>query len=179
MTWFLAAPLASATATHTVHVCVDGWIGHAKTLNQAMRVTDEIYKQIGVQLRWQCSKSAGVRTLHMGFEEGGKGGFRDAALAYALPYEGSTIRIRHDSVHRYPEGQRGGVLGYIMAHEIGHLLQGIERHSEEGLMKARWDDEDRHRIFVRKLPFARLDVDLIHLGLAKSRRAGEFELTKP
>ena len=34
------------------------------------------------------------------------------------------------------------ILASVMAHEIGHMLQGIERHSLAGLMRASWSSED-------------------------------------
>ena len=33
-------------------------------------------------------------------------------------------------------------LGHAMAHEIGHLLLGVNSHSPSGLMRARWDRSD-------------------------------------
>jgi len=35
--------------------------------------------------------------------------------------------------------QEGDLLGYVVAHELGHLLLGKGSHSAEGLMKARWE----------------------------------------
>ena len=32
----------------------------------------------------------------------------------------------------------GFLLGHVLAHEIGHVLQGVARHSATGVMKGRW-----------------------------------------
>lgn len=34
------------------------------------------------------------------------------------------------------------LLGHVLAHEIGHILQGVERHSSAGVMKEKWDYRD-------------------------------------
>jgi hypothetical protein len=34
----------------------------------------------------------------------------------------------------------GALLGLVMAHEVGHLLLGIDYHSETGVMRAHWPD---------------------------------------
>ncbi len=50
--------------------------------------------------------------------------------------------------HRVEELARGRnlsaaeSLGHAMAHEIGHLLLGVQSHSPTGLMRARWDRSD-------------------------------------
>jgi hypothetical protein len=54
-----------------------------------------------------------------------------------------------------------------MVHEITHLLQGVTRHSDTGVMKARWTGTDFGGMRVTPLPFTRQDVELIYSGLAK------------
>lgn len=54
-----------------------------------------------------------------------------------------------------------------MVHEITHVLEGINRHSEEGVMKAIWSAKDYERMRDHPLPFAPVDVDLIREGIAR------------
>ena len=43
--------------------------------------------------------------------------------------------------------QRG--LGHVMAHEMGHVLLGVNSHSAEGLMRAAWEPwDDRVQTFT-------------------------------
>jgi len=35
--------------------------------------------------------------------------------------------------------REGDLLGYVVAHELGHLLLGKNSHSSEGLMRAKWE----------------------------------------
>jgi hypothetical protein len=53
----------------------------------------------------------------------------------------------------------------VLAHEIGHVLQGIERHSETGVMMAKWTSEDYKQMVVKPLAFTEEDVILIHNGM--------------
>jgi hypothetical protein len=94
------------------------------------------------------------------------------ALAYALPYNtsGTRIYVFLDRVARRGNNQPGfmiALLAHVMVHEIGHVLQQIVRHSEDGLMKANWSNQDYQRMERAPLPFAPEDVEFIREGLAK------------
>jgi len=41
---------------------------------------------------------------------------------------------------------RSAILGAMMAHEVGHLLLERAGHSNTGIMRARWEDDDLKRI---------------------------------
>jgi hypothetical protein len=93
------------------------------------------------------------------------------ALAYATPYKesGTCIHVFLDRVlHLGPDPAfSNALLAHVMAHEITHVLEQLDRHSNEGVMKARWSSEDYERMERHPLPFAPEDVDLIRKGLAK------------
>ena len=97
--------------------------------------------------------------------------FSDAALAMAMPYAefGVRIAIFYDRVWPLLRGHhapQASVLGYVLAHEITHVFQGLARHSATGIMRARWTDNDFKQMGVRTLTFTAEDVQLIrqHLG---------------
>jgi len=91
-------------------------------------------------------------------------------LARATPYKesGACIHVFIDRV--LEEGRKRGfsnaLLAHVLAHEITHVLEKIARHSEEGVMKARWSLRDYESMKRHPLPFAPVDVDLIRMGLA-------------
>lgn len=62
--------------------------------------------------------------------------------------------------------RESALLACVLAHEITHVLQGLNRHSPGGLMKARWNEADRAAIFSGRLGFEDADVQLIRRGLA-------------
>ncbi|MGD0136417.1 MAG: hypothetical protein ABSE57_30615 [Bryobacteraceae bacterium] len=96
---------------------------------------------------------------------------RNVALATAMPLADSGVRILvfYDRVkpllvgHHAPEAT---ILGYVLAHEIAHVLQGIVRHSETGIMRASWTDTDFKLMGVRLLMFTPEDAQLIRRRLA-------------
>jgi hypothetical protein len=45
-------------------------------------------------------------------------------------------------------------------------MQGVGRHSESGILKARWSNNDFEEMIFHKLVFTNFDVELIHKGLA-------------
>jgi hypothetical protein len=61
------------------------------------------------------------------------------------------------------------VMAPVLVHEITHVLEGIERHSATGIMKARWNDRDYFEMRQGSLGFAQEDVDLIYAGLKAPR----------
>ena len=47
----------------------------------------------------------------------------------------------------------GDMLGFVIAHEVGHLLLGSTSHSSSGLMQARWDSSALHSALHNTLFF--------------------------
>jgi hypothetical protein len=66
---------------------------------------------------------------------------------------------------------------YVMAHEIAHVLEGVSRHSAEGVMKARWENSDYRQMESGTLSFDSADADLIHAALEK--RAAQAARAEP
>jgi hypothetical protein len=97
--------------------------------------------------------------------------FNDDALAMAMPYTDSGVRIvifynRLDRVLRGHGAPQEAILGYVLAHEIAHVLQGDQRHSKTGIMRAHWTDNDFKQMGIRVLTFTPEDVQVIRQYLA-------------
>jgi hypothetical protein len=88
------------------------------------------------------------------------------ALAYALPFERTRITLFYDRVLKTlgPAGAPS-LLGHVLAHEIVHSLQGVDQHSVNGIMKARWDARDYAGMQLGRLRFTEEDIALVHRGL--------------
>ena len=137
-----------------------------------------IFGEIGVAVYWAKSEApargAACFPIDIQIDRDSPTKLQRDAMAFALPYShgGTQIHVFLDRVlqHR-SQGQDGVVLGYVMAHEIGHVLEGISRHSTEGVMKAHWHNEDFAAMFTCSLAFAATDMELIQTGLSKMREA--------
>jgi hypothetical protein len=69
------------------------------------------------------------------------------------------------------------LLAHVLVHEITHLLEGIDRHSESGVMKAHWSSDDTLEMAWKPLAFTEEDKYLIHRGL--KLRAAELAAVDP
>jgi hypothetical protein len=81
------------------------------------------------------------------------------SLGFAVPLNsgdfGAFAGVFYDRVKRL--SSRGFsepvILGHAIAHELGHLLLGLEAHSEEGIMKAEWHAKELKRAEMATLVF--------------------------
>jgi hypothetical protein len=95
------------------------------------------------------------------------------ALAYVA--EGTKIIVMWDRIHRVAGGGSAlepYILAHALAHEIGHILECSERHSETGVMKARWNAEDLSSMNSKGLEFTDADASLIKGGLIRLKTRG-------
>jgi hypothetical protein len=84
----------------------------------------------------------------------------------AMPYAASGVRIvifydRVEPLLRGHHAPQAKILGYVLAHEIAHVLQGIARHSDTGIMRARWLENDFKQMGIGALTFTGEDIQLI------------------
>lgn len=127
-----------------------------------------IFAQIGIRIQW---RSAGrslppdalvVEMLPQAPPERCPG-----ALACAKPFEGVHIYVFSDRIRAtVPDNMVSPLLAHVLVHEITHILQGVDRHSASGVMKARWDESDFTMMKRKSLPFSPEDLALIERGLA-------------
>ncbi len=147
------------------------------TRDQAENLASSMFASIGVQVDWRCGepRSSFEQALAIQLATNTPKDEKPGALAYAKPYEGVHIVVFWDRI-QFGLAPRG-LLAHVMAHEITHILEGASRHSETGIMKAQWTDEDHRAMLIQPLRFAPVDVDLIHQGLAARNVRSGIELT--
>ena len=94
--------------------------------------------------------------------------FMPGALAFARPYEGVHITVFCDRIQRVAprSDSTAAVLAHVLVHEITHILQQSEEHSDSGVMKATWTGTDYLEMTSHPLRFTPKDIDRIHRGLA-------------
>jgi hypothetical protein len=148
-------------------------------LGRAQWVATRIFASIGVPVKWHIGMERRARdeaamTIEMQLVSGAPETFHPGALAYSMPYgtAGTRIHVFCDRVLGVSSHELGGAyLGHVMAHEITHVLEGISRHSAEGVMKAHWDVNDFYQMVYRPLRFATRDVDLIYEAWERRKQA--------
>jgi hypothetical protein len=166
--WAGASP-----AERQVMVCMAS-TGDIGLENRVKVVSSGIFAGIGVKILWRSPSNCPAEAISITFSNDTPASLLPGALAYAMPYEGTHIVVFYDRMQQKP-GTVSCLLGHVLVHEIAHILQGIHRHSESGIMKAQWNGADYQRMAWKPLPFTDEDVLLIHRGLKAreaSRRSG-------
>jgi hypothetical protein len=139
--------------------------------NHAIFVATRVFRSIGVNLDWRTGAVAAERKscgcdppeiIEVQVDPSASRNLTTGALAYALPTRTSGVRIRviDDRVAEFSTNVPN-LLGYVLAHEIGHVLQGVARHSEEGILKAKWNGTDYNLMRALRLTFNPDDAEMI------------------
>jgi hypothetical protein len=129
---------------------------------QAKAIASDMFAGIGVAMHWKSGRPSPSETEAIAIElvTDTPETYQPGAWAFALPYEGVHIRIFWDRIKADPLARQ--LLAHVMVHEITHILQGVAQHSAEGVMKARWSDQDRRAMARSPLHFPPDDVEMIY-----------------
>ena len=160
-----------------------------RTLELARRQTAAIFGRAGVRWDWQqcrtsddsppsdpgCKQRVGPHLIQLRLHPRNMtreiaGGL--AEYGYAAPVRNGYGIIAGVYVDRAELTAREVgldlhvVLGYLMAHEIGHLLLGVESHSREGVMRAKWTDREMHLARIGALEFTERQAERMQFQAA-------------
>jgi hypothetical protein len=58
-----------------------------------------------------------------------------------------------DELVRKSIANKSAIIGYAMAHEIGHILAHMEQHTSAGIMQANWKEADFRAMTMGQLNF--------------------------
>jgi hypothetical protein len=138
--------------------------------NIAKGRAEKMLSVAGISIKWRSGQpkgTIGANTVIIEMTEHTPKDLLPGALAFAMPYDGTHIRVFYDRVESTVQSDTvPALLAHVLAHEIAHVLQGIDRHSAEGILKARWDARDYQVMQSKPLNFTEEDLNLIRLGLA-------------
>ncbi len=157
---------AAQTKTNHVTVYVQNTAGVPdEVTKQAEVLASSMFASVGVKIDWRSGHpSASGKALAIELTVNTPRAEKPGAMAYSLPYEGTRIVVFWDRMAFVLAPV--AMLAHVMVHEITHILEGISRHSECGIMKAHWTDEDDKAMMIRPLKFAVEDVVLIQRSMA-------------
>lgn len=156
------------------------------SLSSASAMVARLYEKIGVRIEWigvlrkgdRRAKSerreetsrhaiAQITILILTPKMAAKSPVAEGVLGFAAVADQGMGRIcyaifdRVRSVALSIPTDESQVLGFVMAHEIGHLLLPRGSHSTNGLMRDHWDVRDMRRIDLLKLQFSEAQTSLI------------------
>jgi hypothetical protein len=157
----------------SVGVCIERG-AYVAEVDPATMMASRMFGAIGVKIQWHDDRrfcgTPNDQTIAISLSHQTPAERLPGALAYALPYEGVHIEVFYDRIAIAEPDMRTALLAHVLVHEITHILEGVSRHSDRGIMKAHWDADDRAGMLRIPLSFAPQDVVMIHEGL-KTRAA--------
>jgi len=146
-----------------------------ETLGRAKEEAARIFLEVGIRLSWlDCTPTAQGMVDNPRCHHGGanavslmicpeamlpKGRLPPGIFGFALMQPGEPARYARLYYHRLAELADGRtvrlsvLLGAMMAHEIGHLLLGVNSHSHEGIMSIPWDARKLQKVDHGQLGF--------------------------
>jgi len=134
----------------------------------AVYLATKMFATIGIRLDWRSGeppRTSSTRPIGVELATDTPANLLPGALGSALPFEGVHIRVFYDRI-RSDVVPRSVLLAHVLVHEIAHILQKTDQHSESGVMKAVWTHRDRVQMRIEALPFTPQDIALIRVGLA-------------
>ena len=173
----LALSIARGAGVPSIDVWIDDDVSSAKMLELHKTLVSSLFAEIGVQIQWH--------DLEDGQREAGAPGFEIRVVRQALPAASaaalastviatSAITVFEDRVRQRAGQSHPGAAkvlpGYVIAHELAHAIQGISRHSDNGILKADWSNDDCTAMLFEKLKFSDFDALLIRQRAAYGTR---------
>jgi hypothetical protein len=137
-------------------------------LFRAQAAASKMFATAGVKIDWREPRSCPAGAIVITLSESPAASDHPGALAYALPFEGAHIVVFYDRIMKCSDVSPNTLptfLAHVLVHEITHILEGTTRHSDTGVMKARWDHLDFNQMRRTPLSFAPMDLYLIERGM--------------
>ncbi len=139
----------------------------------------EIFAQSWIQVSWtgcirngeatgdsRCTAPRSANEVYVRIvvgEVGRENALDPGALGFAAP-GGSLVTVFYRSAEKLSGPGRaniGQVLGYAVAHEVGHIILGAGAHTTRGLMQARWTKKTATEMLHGLLGFSRQQAELL------------------
>lgn len=164
------------------------------TLKDGEAVASALFSIAHIDLAWTNSRPRGCNFRNTACEEGTSlGGFsvriqphapktlaRDALASARRSLEsGVQIEVYNDRVSAILRGHFAPervVLGYVLAHEIGHALQGNPHHSQIGIMRVRWSNNDFRLMTLGALVFSAGEIEEMRRRIDEMRAAASARI---
>jgi hypothetical protein len=153
-----------------VVACIETGRDSADVVGKAASISYRLFRPAGVKLDlhtgWHSCEAQRGKAILVSLSMHTPKDLLPGAFAHALPYEGVHIEVFYDRMAHTEDDLRPYLLAYVVVHEITHILEGVARHSDSGIMKAHWDSDEYALMRRGQLRFAEEDIKLIHKGLA-------------
>ena len=186
-----AGELREQNSQVTVFV-TDGAAATDSLVVEAERNVTRVFHQAGIELDWvNCGGSADQDARCDGENITGNLVVHIVPRAHTLPPgvfgvsflahdAGAYADVFFDPIERLREVRKeislAEILGYVMAHELGHLLLGSNAHSPDGIMQAHWESEQLRSVTMGQLRFTPAQAAKMRSRIASLQKTAEESL---
>ena len=145
----------------------------APVLNQALLLASEMLIGVGVHVEWDTGshsrKNSSVdRRIVVEMSGGTPWNYFEGALGISRPFDGVHVTVFYDRVEEIGLGSLKPILlAHVLVHELTHMLEGVDRHSNSGIMKAFWGPDEYYEMTSKPLAFTPEDILLIKNGFRR------------
>ena len=156
-----------------VAICNQGGVNES-VLSEAKSEMDLVYSSAGVRIVWQnCDGSPDATWFIIRLRNdnpprsGGAASLDVMGKAFVKDHGGYLADAYFKEVQTTAQlynGDAGVLLGFVMAHELGHLILGAG-HTQDGVMQAAWGQKQMYALRQRWLKFSESSAERIRLAL--------------
>ena len=145
----------------------------APVLNQALLLASEMFKGVGVHVEWEPGSHprknpSADRRIVVELAGSTPWNYFEGALGISRPFDGIHVTVFYDRVEEIGIGSLKPILlAHVLVHELTHMLEGVDRHSDAGIMKALWGPEEYYEMTSKPLTFTPEDILLIRNGFRR------------
>ena len=174
-----SANLLAAGQEMNVAICNLGGVSEP-VVARAKSETDQVYQSAGVSIAWRtCEEFTAVASKESAPwfvirlrndkppKTVGSTSLDVMGKAFVEDRGGSMADAYYQGVRataQLHDGDAGVLLGFVMAHELGHLLLGAG-HTPDGVMQAAWGDKQMYALRQRWLKFSEQCAERIRQAL--------------
>ena len=120
----------------------------ARVVESAKEAAERIYRDAGVAVAWKDHNDPATGTTEL-FVRIVRRSLNLPGEDFGIAFVGGDGRgvqadIFYSGIEQLTSNSSANpaqVLGHVMAHELGHLLLGMNSHSRQGIMQAHWTDQ--------------------------------------
>jgi hypothetical protein len=151
----------------------------ARVIESAKETAERIYLDAGVTILWKDYRDPAtgmtqlfVRIVRRSLNLPGE----DFGIAF-VGGDGRGVQadIFYSGIEQLTSSANPAqVLGHVMAHELGHLLLGMNTHSRLGIMQAQWTDQQLRQMSKGILKFDKRQSEIISAKLSDVHAVAEI-----
>jgi hypothetical protein len=190
--WGSSSASAEPNLMFTVNVYNDAGVRQA-LLQRSENIAGKIFRHAGFAILWKDCSQARVERPGICIGARGDTAFAVRIVPHSLSLSGEAFGVAFvgsdgqgvqadvfysgiEQLTNDSSANPADIMGHVMAHELGHLLLGLNSHSSLGIMQAHWTDRQLRQMSMGFLKFDKHQSEAIEALLLSIRVMRQDEL---